>query len=94
MRWVMGHVVAPGSHVAFAVCVCAYACVACSYIDVVKGIAMFDKLKVPTLALVENMSYFECEHGTKYHPFGVLRVCSEARRHAPVLSVLHPCPRR
>ena len=76
------------------VCVCAYVRVACSYIDVVKGIAMFDKLKVPTLALVENMSYFECEHGTKYHPFGVLRVCSEARRRAPVLLVLPPCPRR
>ena len=77
MRWVMGHVVPSGPHVTFVVCVCAH--VRGSYIDVVKGIAMFDKLKVPTLALVENMSYFEC---------------SEARRRGPVLSVLRPCARR
>jgi Mrp family chromosome partitioning ATPase len=42
-----------------------------SYVDVVKGLEMFEKLQVPTLALVENMSYFTCEHGTVYRPFGV-----------------------
>jgi len=26
----------------------------------VKGIDMFDDLKVPTLAIIENMSYFKC----------------------------------
>ncbi len=41
-----------------------------STVDVVKGINMFGMLKVPTLGLVENMSYFQCEHGTIYHPFG------------------------
>jgi ATP-binding protein involved in chromosome partitioning len=30
--------------------------------DVVKGIAMFEKLEVPVLGVVENMSYFLCPH--------------------------------
>ena len=30
--------------------------------DAAKGIAMFDKLNVPVLGLIENMSYFECGH--------------------------------
>lgn len=29
--------------------------------DAGKGIAMFDKLDIPVLGLIENMSYFECE---------------------------------
>ena len=42
-----------------------------SFVDVVKGIQMFDKLKVPAIAVVENMSYFECETcSTKHHLFG------------------------
>ncbi len=27
-------------------------------------------LQVPTMAIVENMSYFLCDHGTKHRPFG------------------------
>jgi Mrp family chromosome partitioning ATPase/DUF971 family protein len=42
-----------------------------SFVDVVKGIQMFDKLKVPTIGVVENMAYFQCPdcHG-KHHLFG------------------------
>jgi len=38
--------------------------------DVTRGINMFDKLKVPILGLVDNMSYFETEEGKKYNIFG------------------------
>jgi ATP-binding protein involved in chromosome partitioning len=39
--------------------------------DAIKGIAMFDKVKVPVLGIVENMSYHLCEHcGHKSHLFG------------------------
>jgi len=42
-----------------------------SYVDVVKGIEMFDSLKVPTMALVENMSFFKCGNcDTKHKIFG------------------------
>ncbi|GLD93415.1 hypothetical protein PINS_up002007 [Pythium insidiosum] len=41
-----------------------------SFVDVEKGIAMFDDLKVKTVAVVENMSYFDCDHGHRHYPFG------------------------
>ncbi|MBK9070873.1 MAG: Mrp/NBP35 family ATP-binding protein [Myxococcales bacterium] len=31
-----------------------------SIVDVVKGIAMFEKVEIPILGLVENMSYYDC----------------------------------
>ncbi|GAQ77666.1 hcf101 high-chlorophyll-fluorescence 101 [Klebsormidium nitens] len=40
-----------------------------SFIDVVKGVRMFAKLKVPCIAVVENMCYFEAD-GKRYFPFG------------------------
>lgn len=39
--------------------------------DVVKGIAMFQKLKVPILGVIENMSYFVApDTGNRYEIFG------------------------
>lgn len=40
-------------------------------VDAIKGIIMFDKVKVPVLGLVENMSYHVCENcGYQSHLFG------------------------
>ena len=39
-------------------------------LDVKRGIKMFDKLKVPILGLVDNMSFFEGNDGKKYNIFG------------------------
>lgn len=39
-------------------------------IDARKAISMFAKVNVRILGLIENMSWFECEHGTRYHLFG------------------------
>jgi ATP-binding protein involved in chromosome partitioning len=38
--------------------------------DVKRGIGMFDKLKVPILGLVDNMSFFESDDGKKHNIFG------------------------
>jgi Mrp family chromosome partitioning ATPase len=38
-----------------------------SFVDVVKGIEMFDELKIPILAVVENMSYFTCDKCSEKH---------------------------
>ena len=35
--------------------------------DSVKAIRMFDKLSVPVLGLIENMSYFVCDHCQTRH---------------------------
>jgi ATP-binding protein involved in chromosome partitioning len=39
-------------------------------IDARKAISMFAKVNVRILGLIENMSWFECEHGTRCHLFG------------------------
>ncbi len=39
-------------------------------LDVKRGIRMFDKLKVPILGLVDNMSFFQSDDGKKYNIFG------------------------
>ena len=41
-----------------------------SFIDVKKGMAMFEDLKIPNAAVVQNMSYFDCIHGHRHYPFG------------------------
>jgi Mrp family chromosome partitioning ATPase/DUF971 family protein len=38
-----------------------------SFVDVVKGIQMFERMKVPTVSVVENMSYFICDGCDKRH---------------------------
>ena len=35
--------------------------------DVIRGKAMFDKVDIPTLGIVENMAYFECDGCGKRH---------------------------
>ena len=39
-------------------------------LDVKRGIKMFDKLNVPIVGLVDNMSFFESDDGKKYNIFG------------------------
>ncbi|KAK4790729.1 hypothetical protein SAY86_018033 [Trapa natans] len=40
-----------------------------AFIDVAKGVHMFSKLKVPCVAVVENMCYFDVD-GKRHYPFG------------------------
>jgi len=39
-------------------------------IDARKAVSMFAKVNVPILGLIENMSWFECDLGTRYPIFG------------------------
>jgi ATP-binding protein involved in chromosome partitioning len=55
-----------------------------SLIDARRGLAMFKKVNVPVLGIVENMSYFQCPHcGTRSDIFGH----GGARREAEKLGV-------
>ncbi len=49
-------------------------------IDARKASSMFEKLNVPILGIVENMSWFECNHGEKYPIFGNGGGADEAKR--------------
>ncbi len=39
-------------------------------IDARKAVSMFGKTEVPVLGLIENMSWFDCDAGKRYHLFG------------------------
>ena len=52
--------------------------------DATKGVDMMTSLGVPTLAVVQNMSYFVCEGQTKHYPFGRLQQEEE--------EALYDCP--
>jgi ATP-binding protein involved in chromosome partitioning len=50
-------------------------------IDARRGVAMFRKVNVPVLGIVENMSYFLCPQcGTRSEIFGHGGACREAQR--------------
>ncbi len=49
-------------------------------IDARKAVTMFEKVNVPILGIVENMAWFECEHGTRYPIFGEGGGQAEAER--------------
>ncbi len=52
-----------------------------SLIDARRGLAMFKKVSVPVLGIVENMSYFQCPHcGTRSDIFGHGGARHEAER--------------
>ncbi len=56
-------------------------------IDARKAVSMFSKVNVPILGLIENMAWFECEHGTRYALFGDGGGVREAERlGVPVLA--------
>lgn len=60
-------------------------------IDAVKGIAMFQKVKIPILGLVQNMNYFVCPNCLhESHIFGNEGARKEAEKHG--LSVLGSIP--
>ncbi|MEM7144950.1 MAG: Mrp/NBP35 family ATP-binding protein [Verrucomicrobiota bacterium] len=49
-------------------------------IDARKAVSMFGKVNVPILGIVENMSYFEADDGTRYDIFGKGGGAKEAER--------------
>ena len=49
-------------------------------IDARKAISMFSKVNVPINGLIENMAYFQCDHGKRYQIFGNGGGKEEAKR--------------
>src|ERR1700682_1567671 len=64
-----------------------------SLIDARRGLAMFKKVNVPVLGIVENMSYFQCPHcGTRSDIFGHGGARHEAERLGVLFLGEHPHP--
>ena len=62
-----------------------------SLIDARRGLAMFKKVNVPVLGIVENMSYFQCPHcGTRSDIFGHGGARHEAERLGRAVSRRNP----
>ena len=51
-----------------------------SIIDVVKGIAMFEKVEIPILGIVENMSYYKCPRAATTTRSSATAAASGSRR--------------
>ena len=54
--------------------------------DAQKGVAMFNKVNIPVLGIIENMSYFQCSAcGAVEHIFGADGAIEMAQQHGTVL---------
>ena len=61
--------------------------------DAVKAIAMFRKVNIPILGMVENMSYFVCpDNGKRYDIFGHRRREAATRRKTCTIPFLGEVP--
>lgn len=54
--------------------------------DAEKGVAMFNKVNIPVIGIIENMSYFQCSQcGSVEHIFGTDGAVAMAQSHGTVL---------
>ena len=61
-----------------------------SFVDVLKGLDLFTDMKIPTLAVVENMAYFTCAHGQRHELFGKGHASVLAERYGIACTVQLP----